>query len=76
MKSFLLLLLTTVLFSADIPFDANFRVHSKDTNIIYSTRLNLIEFKHSKIITILEQEYSVEKNEADNRVYLKYIIKF
>jgi hypothetical protein len=75
-KILLALLLTLNLYSSEIPFDANLRVRSKGDNIIYSTRLNLIEFNQSKIITIFEQEYDTQKNATDNRYYWYYIIKF
>ena len=62
----LLVLIVNSLMSAEIPFDANFRATSKatskDTQITYSTRLNLMEFNRSKIIFIYEQTYEVEND--------------
>jgi hypothetical protein len=68
-----LILLSLSLSSYDIPFHANFRTHSEGNTIIYSSRLNLLEFNSSKIISILEQRYSTTKDETSDIISIKYI---
>lgn len=75
MKKCILILLTYHLLAAtDIPFDANLRVRSNDFKVTYSTRLNLVEFNSSKIITIYDQTYDIINNQRKNdSIWLKYI---
>jgi hypothetical protein len=75
-KLFLILLLISTLYSAEFftEIDPNLRVRSSDGTIIYSTRLNLIVFKQSKIITIVEQRYDTNINAAP--INYKYTIEY
>lgn len=75
MKVIVLLFLYISLFASDwnIPLDANFRTHSSDTKITYSTRLNLIDFNRSKIITIIEQSYDTDGYDVKDKFWIKYI---
>lgn len=75
MKVIMILFLYISLYATDwnTPFDANFRTHSIDTKITYSTRLNLIDFNRSKIITIIEQSYDTDSYEVKDKFWIKYI---
>ncbi len=76
MKALLIVLFLYISLNADngtIPFDANFRTHSTDTKITYSTRLNLIDFNSSKIITIIEQSYDTDSYDVKDKFWIKYI---
>lgn len=75
MKKALLLLVAVSLLA--VPFDANLRVKSQGSKIIYSTRLNLVEFNSSKIIGIIEQQYDTVQDQSQTNQYkLVYIIYF
>jgi hypothetical protein len=69
----LLILLSLSLYSSEIPFNANFRTHSEGTKIVYSTRLQLLNFDSSRIVSILEQRYDIIKNESTDIIQIKYI---
>lgn len=73
MKKLLVLLASSLL---AVPFDANLRVRSEGYKIIYSTRLNLVEFNSSKVIGIVEQQYSVTDDESSTNYKIAYIIYF
>ena len=76
MKGLLFLLISTILSTSEIPFDANLWVKKSkhDETLIYSTRLKLVEYNQSKIFTIIEQKYDMDAREIQTsiNIYYKY----
>jgi len=75
-KGLLFLLISTILSTSEIPFDANLWVKKSkhDETLIYSTRLKLVEYNQSKIFTIIEQKYDMDARETQTsiNIYYKY----
>lgn len=68
----LIFLLVPVFLYADF-----FRVNGDEKNLQYSTKIDVLKFESSKIISLFSQSYDLSKNEKkDEKVEIKYIYYF